>query len=264
MPHDCLTLSETQSALFSLITGRDVGRRFAAAAAFVVSDERADADQRVAVYAFMYRARLIETLASQFPRLAKLVGEKAFADLCCVYVDDHPSRHASLRFLGAHLPKWLSRHPLFARVADLAALEWARADVFDAVDEPVLTVDAIRGWPQDRFAELPITLIEAQRRIEAGTGTAALWQRLEFEDVSPSTFAPLGSECLLIWREDVSVYHRRVDALEGRALALAATGTTLGRVCEIAAEGDADQAITRTFEWIWRWASDRLLADLKK
>src|SRR5664279_4086210 len=86
-----LTLEATQSALFSLITGRETGVAPADPAKFIVGDERAGADERVAVYAFMYRARLAEALESQFPRLAKLLGAEVFAELCDAYVDAHPS-----------------------------------------------------------------------------------------------------------------------------------------------------------------------------
>jgi len=258
-----LTLAATQSALFSLITGRETGTEPADSTTFIVGDARAGADERVAVYAFMYRARLAEALESQFPRLAKLLGAETFSELCDAYVEDHPSTHWSLRFLGARFADWLGHRFSDGILAGLAALEWARDDVFDTADEPTLSVDDLRCRPTERFAELPIRLIEAHRTIEVAAGTADLWEQIESEGANCSATAATGHESLLVWRQGVAVYHRIVETAEREALALAATGTTVGRLCELAAvAGDADQAARHAFAWIWSWANDKLLAAL--
>ena len=128
---------------------------------------------------FMYGSRLVEALESQFPRLARLLGAEAFADLTADYVADQPSRHPSLRELGRALPGWLvARRPDEPALAALAALEWARADVYDLADEPAMTLDAPRAFPPERFGELPLKLIAAHRFVEVDRGTEALWDRL--------------------------------------------------------------------------------------
>ena len=77
------------------------------------------------------------------------------------YVTDAPSRHPSLRFVGGASPPGLPRAPrrgAHPALADLARLEWARADVFDAADQATLTLDTVRDWPPDRFGEMPLRL----------------------------------------------------------------------------------------------------------
>jgi hypothetical protein len=267
MPRDLWTLAKTQDALSSLITGCKMGHDLADPDAFVVGDARANAAERVAVYAFMYRARLVEAMESHFPRLAKQVGEAAFADLVSEYVEMHPSMHPSLRLLGAAFADWLVRRHAGLGLADLAKLEWARADIFDAEDEPVLDVETIRTWPQARFAELPIKLIGAQRQLVLARGTVAAWLRSEEwaddEAVESDAAARTSSaESVLVWRQGVVVFHRTVGEAECDALALAATGTTLGRICACAGEQPditLEEAISQAFTWLWSWASDQLL-----
>jgi len=75
MPRDGLTLAKAQDALFAHITSC-IDRGLATPDSFVVGDAQARAAERIAVYAFMYRARLVEALESQFPRLAKSVGSE--------------------------------------------------------------------------------------------------------------------------------------------------------------------------------------------
>jgi hypothetical protein len=146
-------------------------------------------------------------------------------------------------------------------LADLAKLEWARAEIFDVHDEVAFGVDAIRGWPKDRFAELPVRLINAHRLIAVGRGTAAHWRRIGDDEHSPSeTIAPSGSEAVLVWRQGVAVYHRTVNDAERALLELAAAGTSLGGICECAgARADIGDAVGQSFAWIWGWANDQLL-----
>ena len=96
-----------QAAVMALITGREAGDPGVEAGTLIVGDVRASADERLRVYAHMYRARIVEALESQFPRLAKMLGPDAFAELASAYITDEPSRHPSLRYVGERLPAWL-------------------------------------------------------------------------------------------------------------------------------------------------------------
>ena len=218
------------------------------------------------VYAHMYRARIVEALESQFPRLARQLGADAFAELAFAYISDEPSRHPSLRYVGEHLPAWLS-----ARRADepaligLATLEWARADVFDLVDEPAMTLDDVREWPVDRFAELPLHLVMAHSLVAVPAGTARLWDSLGHDVVAPAAqvvadLPEAETESLLVWREGTVVYHRRIDDAERAALRFAAAGSHFGIVCEslLATRGD-EGAVAQAYAWMSAWLADGLI-----
>jgi hypothetical protein len=246
----------------ALITGREAGVAVPDAAALIVGDARASADERMHVYAHMYRARLAEALASQFPRLAKRLGTAAFTALASAYISDEPSRHPSLRFVGERLPAWLAARGRSPVVAGLARLEWARADVFDLADEATLTVDDVRSWPMDRFGELPLRLITAHRLVTVPEGTAQLWDALGAEpsngDAEPPNVA--GAASLVVWREGTLVYHRQVDEAERSALERAAQGTHFGVICEslLATHGE-EAAVAQAYEWMSTWVTDGLL-----
>src|SRR4051812_42348866 len=166
-----------QAAVMSLITGRGAGDPGVEAGALIVGDVRASADERLHVYAHMYRARIVEALESQFPRLAKMLGPEAFAELASAYITDEPSRHPSLRYVGERLPAWLSgaQVPDSRLLAGLAQLEWARADVFDLADDRMLTPESLRAWPMEHFGELPLQLVTAHRLVTVPSGTSQLW-----------------------------------------------------------------------------------------
>jgi hypothetical protein len=263
-----LLRASVQAALLSRITGQELGGRTPDPAILIRGDARGSAEERLAVYSFMYRSRLVEALESQFPRLARLLGAEAFADLTCDYLADHPSRHPSLRELGRALPGWLAAHHHQAgALAGLAGLEWARADVYDLADQLVMTLDAPRAFPPERFGELPLRLIAAHRFVEVDGGTGALWDRLAPGAAGPPPLPGAWREAapgvtLLVWRQDIAVYHRAVDPEERAALALVSAGSKFGVICDelSAAHGDA-AAAARAFAWLSTWICDGLLTD---
>jgi hypothetical protein len=259
------SLASQQTALLALITGRDLGALTPAPGSLIAGDARASAEERLHVYAHMYRARIAEALESQFPRLARLLAADDFGELAAAYIADEPSRHPSLRDVGERLPAWLeARRADAPELAGLAALEWARADVFDLVDEPAMTLESVRDWPPDRFAELPLRLMTAHRLVTVAAGTARLWDSLGIDVGGGATdreaLAQAEIETLIVWRDGTVVYHRLVDAAERAALELAAQGTHFGVVCEslLVTHGE-ERAAGQSYAWMSTWLADGVL-----
>jgi len=262
------SLRATYDALLAQITGGHGSAR-PDVSTLVTGDPRASAAERIHVYQHMYQARLVEALQAQFPRLSRWLGADAFAEVVAAYVADEPSRHPSLRFLGQRLPGWLAaRAPADARhpaLADLARLEWAREDVFDAADEATLALDTVRGWPPDRFGEIPLRLVTAHRVLRLARPVAALWDAIGPAESDAETrpvdeVAAGGGEALLVWRQGIAVFHRVTDAAEAAALDRVADGTTFGAICEALCEDRPEQeAATQAFAWLSTWTADELL-----
>jgi hypothetical protein len=233
----------------------------------VHGDERLSALGRVGIYADMYFWRLLEVLRGAFPKLVLALGDEGFSALAAAYLDAFPSRHPSLRFLGAQLPAFLrgggdGHASLPGWAADLAALEWSRYDVFDEADAPVLTAGALAGLDPEGFAGLAVRLQPAHRVLEADTAVEAVWRALAKGEPPPES-AP-SPTTLVVWRQDITfVYHRPVAPLEREALALAAAGCTFASLCEaIAARVADDQAAAQAaFQLLARWLNDGLLVD---
>jgi hypothetical protein len=91
------------------------------------------------IYADMYQARLLDVLRDDFPLVLAVIGDEAFCSLAGRYLARHPSEHPSVRYVGRRFTDFVAADetvPPF--LADLARLEWARVDVFDALDgEPL-------------------------------------------------------------------------------------------------------------------------------
>ncbi len=79
----------------------------------------------------------------------------------------------------------------------------------------------------------------------------------------PRRRKPAPAATLLVWRQEIAVYHRAVDPEERAALALVSTGSRFGVLCDAlsAAHGD-ETAAALAFAWLSTWISDGLLTQI--
>ena len=128
-------------------------------------DDALDATGRLEIYANAYFHRILGVLGTDYPALQGALGSEAFHDLVTSYLLVEPSRHASLRYAGARMSKFLSAHESASGIrvrapwaANLAEFEWARADVFDALDGPALAREELSGVSPEQFGSLRLSL----------------------------------------------------------------------------------------------------------
>jgi len=265
---------------------RRQGRLVSGDLSFMIrGDARLAAEDRLDIYASMYFYRLRDSLAEDFPRVAAIVGGAAFHNLATDFLLAHPSRHWSLRALGVPFPEFLESHALsgpFPFLADLARLEWARIEMFDAADAEVLSRDeAAAGGP-----ELHLALVPAARLLSLAWNVAPVWRALGQEEPpagSGSNSAAVADDqgeefaaprpvepperrqtAILVWRQEFSVYHRTVTPIEAACLRMARQdGVSLPDLCEIILGGEQAQepqaAMRAVADLLGRWLEDGLV-----
>jgi hypothetical protein len=155
------------------IPGED-GRALAEIDSIIAPNEKLSAFERLEVYNRQYWFRLFEALDADFPALIKLIGDGHFRQLAEAYLTDCPSISYTLRDLGSRLPQWLVANPQHVRdfpqaAVDIARLEWAYVEAFDAAELPPATPEQlqqageegnIRLQPHIRFVELHTAIDE--------------------------------------------------------------------------------------------------------
>ncbi len=178
-----MSLAETQRNFWQALRGEEASR------AFVRGPDR------LHVYAEMFLLRQVDVLRADFPELLAKLGDDAFFALAKAYVLAHPSEDPDLGRLGRAFAQF-SGDPL-------AALEWARCEVF-------LEAEAERLLPEE-FAQ----------RLAKGVAEFRIAPALR---LAGST---------VVWRAPGDFTLSEVD-LEGdelRALRLALDGTTFEEIC---------------------------------
>src|SRR5882762_3668806 len=163
-----MNLAETQRLLWDLLHGRERPLD-----AFVGSPDL-PAAERVAIYTRMFVDRQVDALRETFPKVLAALGDEEFHRVAARYVDAHPSEHPDIGQLGRKFAEFLERRDL----SDLARLEWARGEVFEAAMAESLSPERFATLAQDAvaFARYPIRLIPALRLLELEHQIDPLWE----------------------------------------------------------------------------------------
>ena len=187
-------------------------------------------EERLAVYHDMYILRMEEALESDYPALKHVLGAEGFRALVTGYVEAHPSRSYSLNFLGRDLPDYVRDAPGLRRRAflhDLARLELAVAEVFDAPEEGALSADEIAAVPVEAWEKARLVPIAALRLLAFGYPVNAYLQsvREEQHDHPP---VRRRDTWVAIYRRGYTVRREELTRAEYALLGDIAAGKTLG------------------------------------
>ena len=240
--------------------------------AMFTGDERLPALDRLDVYANMYFFRLLDCLGEDYPKTWALLGHDRFHNLATDYVLACPSRHPSLRHFGARLPEFLETHAqraAFPYLADLARLEWARVEVFDAADADPLARRDLARLPADRAGEATFTLIPASAVIAVNHAVAGVWRDLDgragatpgHEPIAPAAPVARRPGRIRVWRGRDLIHHASMGEEEAHGLEMLRRGENLGRICQqVAAGRSLQKATTRVGRLLQTWIDDGLIA----
>lgn len=212
--------------------------------------------ERIGIYQDMYFWRLHEVLREDFPKTCEALAG-AFEALARRYLARHPSEQPSVRHLGARLAAFLGGDPLAAVrpwLPDLARLERARVDAFDAPDAtPVRAADLAAVGPE-AWSDLTFTPIPAVELLRCAWPAHEVW-------AAPATQPQPCPTRLRVWRQDFSVHHAAIDAVEEEAFGALASGRSFAAVCEVVAGHVPEEAAAaEAGALLARWIEDGLVA----
>jgi hypothetical protein len=205
----------------------------------------------------MYVGRLHDVLADDFERTAAALGAERFAETVRAYLAAHPSAHPSVRHLGRHFATFLETTPPAGAppwLADLARLEWARVEAFDAPDATPIALDRLRSLPAADWPGLVLVPIPALAVLESAWPVHLVWR--DGGDARP---APTS---VRVWRQDGVVYHAAMDPVERQALVGLRAGAPFGEICEALTDLEAETAAAEAGSLLVRWVEDGLIARL--
>jgi hypothetical protein len=252
------------------------GRQMAEVAeSFIAPNSRLTAFERLEIYNRQYWYRVLGALAEDFPALRAVIGGLRFEALSIAYLAEHPSRSFTLRNLGSKLPAWLAAHPEHTgrrhRLAvDMAKIEWAFVEAFDAAELAPLTQRQIAALQADsRLALQPfLQLIALQYpaddlvlELHAGEKRQTSEAGVAQEDNSGAQAAVPKLRPRPTWlaahRVDLSVYYRRIGREEFQTLIALRSGSPLGEALEAGFAGSRIPErlrAERVHEWFGNWA----------
>jgi len=232
------------------------------------SDRGISAADRLSIYEHAYFARIHEVLKEDHGALRAAIGDDAFHDLVKLYLMAHPSRSFSLRFVGDRLPEFLegpvaevirSRWPF---VADLATLERALIDVFDAPDDETLERSSLAGIPSEHWPELQFELVAAHRLLRLDWPVHMLHDAHRADQ--PIAELVGSPTVILVHRRRERVGYRAIEAFEEQLLRRVRDGADFATICGFASDLVGDAAgPRRILELLERWMGEGVLASVR-
>lgn len=219
------------------------------------------------VYRHAYVARLVEAAGNDYPRLRAYMGDAAFDEMLRGYVAVCPSRHPNVRWFGMRLAEYLSSVAPFSddqALSELAQVERALNDAFDAVDARVLGLADLTRYSPERWGDLCFSPQPSAARLDFSTNALSIWRALKDEQDAPAPAALEERERLIVWRKDVTPTVRTLSTEEAMMWDEAAKGVRFAILCELAATyADPDGAALRAAQYLQGWIAAGMLTKVK-
>jgi len=227
---------------------------------------RAPVAARLDVYARAYGARLREALASNYPAVAKVLGEARFTELAQEYIAAHDSRFFSIRYYGHALAHFVATEPSYRSVpflSDLARWEWTLAEVFDAADAAAVDSSELAERPFAEWASLRVTFHPSVRALFLSWNAPQMWNALMDDAERPRARQERQAVQWLVWRRELREMFRPLSEAEQQALGAARAGESFSGLCILARDYfREDEAPARAAAWLRDWVESGLISAL--
>lgn len=243
--------------------GRKRGRP---AADVILPSKTLAPEERVGIYGEMYFLRLAECLGEDYPAVRKLVGANGFEKLARTYLKKHPSRHYSLNLLGRKLPDFLDaagKMPRHAMLADVARVERAIAESFDAEVSPPMTPADLAMIPPGAWETGRMRMTESLRLLALEHRANAIVTACRQDKEIPS----LGraKSWVAVFRKEWTVWRMDLSEPMHAVLTALAKGKPLAKSLAAGArayKGSPEQMQTDVHQWFREWATEGLFVEV--
>lgn len=221
-------------------------------AAHFVGPGARDPKTQLETYREQFWLRHVGCMVEDFPALQAVVGEERFAELCRGYFVAYPPSSFLLRDLGGSFARFLEETGEERFVVDLARVEWAFIDAFDAADAPPLDPQSIAAIAEDDWPRAVLTLHPSLQLLDlafpAEDVRAAF--RLRGEVLRPAA----KPSPMVVYRRELLLYVEPLEPGAYELLVRLQRGETLGAASEAVAatNGSIESELGG---WFSRWTA---------
>lgn len=164
----------TQDAFWDVMTSPvNVAPNDERAAKLVDSSRATKAERGLNAYVDAYFFRIAASICETYPSLNNVLGNQNFYRLLKPFLAVHPPTEANLKYAARALPEYLMTCDLPADcgvpqrvLRDLAALEWARADIYDEADNAdLVSIESLMALQPDDWESVRFVFVKALRLV---------------------------------------------------------------------------------------------------
>jgi len=222
--------------------------------------------ERVGVYQEMYLYRMVEALQNDYPAVAHFLGDHAFAGLVTSYVQAHPSTTYTLNRLGDRFPEFIRASSGIRRrafVSDLARLELAVTQVFDAPETPVWSAEGIAAMREDEWADAVLEPIAALRALSFAYPVNAYLQSVKDDDHDHPTTGRRATRTV-VYRKRYEVWRLDLSEKPFALLQALVKGQPFGKAVARSAKGLEGSGAEPIYRWLRDWVAEGMFAGIRR
>ncbi|MBX9657512.1 MAG: putative DNA-binding domain-containing protein [Nitrospiraceae bacterium] len=202
----------------------------------------------MALYRRLIRNNFVQVLRITYPVLHRLVGGGFFSVLAHGYIKHYPSTSGDLFPYGRHLPAWLQHIEAPPLLGELARLEWACHEMYQAADSSPLSHDQLQAMVSADPSLVTIRFHQTARFLSFPVPVHRVWQALQ-PDASPDEVIdlPLPEEetGIIVTRREGQVRVTPLNWLDYRLLEALSQGATVASIERLAREAESGFDFTR-------------------
>lgn len=267
-----LELSELQAGMTqALRAGAALEREqawLAFAAEHIAGNSRLSPVQQLEIYREQFWLRHTSSLLEDFPGLSGILGQQDWQTLAEQYLLEPPPASYTLRDLGRGLPELIARSswlPHAELCLDMARLELAYIEVFDAEDTPPLRPERLAAVPEAELPRALLVIAPAVRLLQVRHPVAELRRALRTESDEPVPIPQPEAQNLVVYRRDLRLWDMKLSATAFALLSALRDGEALGAAAERASSSSAAEAevAENIGAWFGEWTRKGLVQDIR-
>ncbi|ORU90918.1 MAG: hypothetical protein A6F71_08220 [Cycloclasticus sp. symbiont of Poecilosclerida sp. M] len=225
------------------------------------------AGKRLNIYAYAYKARLKEAVTTDYEKLHSYLGDEQFDQVMERYIEKYPSQETNLRYYSIKMPALLRDEEPFNKIpmlAEIADIEAAFANSFDAKDSPTMSLNDLASLPDSAWKTLRFSTHPSIQLLSFNHNSFDVWKALSEDKEPPEMEHFSAPETRLMWRDsELITRYRPLSAAEATALAFARQGQTFAAICESLLDHFTEEEVpVHAITFLQTWVQEGLVSSL--
>lgn len=224
-------------------------------------NRRLSAIEQIDIYREQFFVRHVESLREDFRAVEHAAGANGFEQIAKAYLAKHPPASFTMRDLGHALASFLS-HDAF--LFDVARVEWAFIEAFDAADAAPLDPSTVAAATEDQWPGAKLALHPSLQRL-ALTYPAHEYRRAVRDGGDADMPAPRES-FVVVYRAADGLWFAEIERGAFFMLDEIAAGSELAEACASVARAsnvDRDTLESQLARWFQQWTSFGWIATIQ-
>jgi len=219
-------------------------------------------EERMAVYADGYVARLSEALAEVYETVKHLLGNEAFVELSELYLENFPSHSYNLNSIGKELPHFIGS-TRFAQelpfLPDLAALELIVALAFHAFEQAPFDPSVLATLSEEDWEKMRVVFQPSVHVVGSEWPILDIWRARKTPLSEMNIDLINRPQNVLVYRKGLEVYCEPIEKNQKELVEHLLKGQPLGETCVNVAEAAQTEELPLE-QWFSTWTGQGLIA----